>query len=423
MDASEVFEAQFVSALWGMLAEQDPQTGSFRFPLVVTDVRTGSEAEDVPLLLKGAFGRPQVVGRGLEIGDTIVACKLAGADGFQNVVQIHSEAGMFVDKLTQSALERGGPVHLRVRGRPCCRETLHCRGRLLRCDDQSDSSIVCEECGVTHASRLATLGTEFEATQRALLESSEPIMRNKPASELMETLPFVRGARTSGRPGSGKDHAAARWERRMQNQHVKAKEDIARYCEPLGLSKVAQDEALLLFESVANIRNARLKNGACIDNYTSTVLGSVHCASLCVGAPRTIRMISAVADIGPGENESRVFDAVKRIRQHSKKRIPNLDAQSLTRVLCTYYLQLPIEMETRACSSVCMVKDALVRTCKDPKPGTVAAVTVVFAASRAAGVVDESMCSHASQACGLSEKTVRSHVITVLGSLSGETWS
>lgn len=56
----------------------------------------------------------------------------------------------------------------------------------------------------------------------------------------------------------------------------------SRYCDALQLPSVAKEEAEQLFAEVAKKSKTRLKCGGVVDNFSSMVLASIHCASLLV---------------------------------------------------------------------------------------------------------------------------------------------
>jgi len=54
------------------------------------------------------------------------------------------------------------------------------------------------------------------------------------------------------------------------------------YCDTLQLPSVAKEEAEELFAEVAKKSKTLLKCGRVVDNFSSLVLASIHCASLLV---------------------------------------------------------------------------------------------------------------------------------------------
>jgi transcription initiation factor TFIIIB Brf1 subunit/transcription initiation factor TFIIB len=137
----------------------------------------------------------------------------------------------------------------------------------------------------------------------------------------------VTGLKRARRPGAGKEYEAARREERLGKQEAEACQDICRYCSALRLAEIVRTEALAIFRKVANSRHARLKAGRCIDNYTATVLGSIHVASRVACAPRTIAAILSVADRGTTEKD--VGNALNKILVVYSRPIPPVDPKLL----------------------------------------------------------------------------------------------
>jgi len=197
----------------------------------------------------------------------------------------------------------------------------------------------------------------------------------------------------------------------MQVQQKKAREDISRYCDALQLPSVAKEEAEQLFAEVAKKSKTRLKCGGVVDNFSSMVLASIHCASLLVCMPRMIRHVLAVADIGAGETKKSVGKALKLLKKTSTRRIPLVDPHHVIKETCRLYLQdLTLSYEQYACSTV----DFLKRRVKTCCPDTLGAVALVYAASVASGVCDNAMCQRVAKASGLAASTLRKHVQTTL---------
>lgn len=215
----------------------------------------------------------------------------------------------------------------------------------------------------------------------------------------------------AGRVGAGKENEAARREGRMQQQQTKAREDISRYCDALHLPLVAKEEAAQLFEEVAKRSKTRLKNGGVIDKYSSLVLASILCASRLVCQPRNIQQLLAVADLGTGETEKRVNQALIQITCTVTRPIPPVDPHDVIREMCRLYLpDLSVSFQQCAWDKV----DFLRKSRFAGAPHTIAAVALVLVASAASGVCDNGMCQRVSEASGLAVSTLQKHAKSAL---------
>jgi len=397
---------------WGCQAQKDCDKGRFFYPLRITKVHRNSEAE----------------GAGLRVGDVIAGWTLARESGFTNVRAdtCFSSLRQFVDEATQQMMEAGGPCHMRCRLVLRC-STHQCTGTIVRETDCLDDALVCNGCGLVVNSSLFTALDEFEASTRCAVSSADafvvqqgalarPGQFTATASARQETMLAGGGAQGKAlarakRVGAGKDNADARREERMQKQQAKAREDIIRYCDALHLPNVAREEALQLFAVAANTSNTCLKSGSVIDNYFSTVLASIHCASLKVDCLRTLHAVLAVADVGAGATLQSVSVWVKKIRKAYHHPIPTMVPAMVIRDMCGRLLQLPVSYEEQALAVLPLVKTA----CGSAGPQTVAAVAVVVVASRTTGACDMRMCKRASEASGITQETSLPYVRKALG--------
>jgi transcription initiation factor TFIIIB Brf1 subunit/transcription initiation factor TFIIB len=406
----------FQAESWGCTATKDPLSGRFCFPLLLTGVKQGSEADQA----------------GLRVGDQFESWSRA-MDGPPNFQQVKSSESFtfgarfghlkrtFVDEDTQKLLEEGGACKMRFRLAPRCSTKRGCGGNIVESRDMCDHCLVCDECGGVQRSSLVSQGAEWrtfsddDASQtksRVAVSLASAFTTDSTAvSERQETVLAGVSARTSSlcgarKPGAGSEFAAARREQRKQEEEARARADISRYSDVLGLPAVAKEEALRLFLTVANRSKTVLKSGTCIDAYSSTVLGSIHCASLLTSTPRMINEILAVTDAGAGETAARVSNAVKKIKTANGRSFPAVDPQLLIRYWCSHRLQAPVTLEEHACSWVEHVN----RRMAGSAPDTLAAVTLVYAVSVASRVCHEDMCARVSQASGVSAETLRKHV-------------
>ena len=140
-------EVVFEGAAWGCLAERDPVSWRFCYPLTITGVRPNSEA--------AAFS--------LRAGDQIVSWskKESGAPDYKDVMSTESierstmslyrRPSYYVDEETQQMLCQGGACRMRVRPVPRC-STPRCLGTIMENADSFDHSLVCDECGVQEVS-------------------------------------------------------------------------------------------------------------------------------------------------------------------------------------------------------------------------------------------------------------------------------
>ena len=253
---------------WGTVAEQDPVSGLFHFPLTLTAVRPGSDA----------------AAEGLRAGDQIVCWSSTSGSKFHDVDVLHDgnqqSARKFVDEATQNWLQAGGQCTVRVRLAPRCLQYPRCNGAIVECMDAFDFSRVCDECGMQQRSSMISSKADFNDCCRTAVPQAE-------SSAVAETVvgrnagaASATALQRAGKPGVGKENEEARKDLCLAQQRDKAREDISRYGEALQLSDTAKQEALRLFNLVADSnmvggKVTRLTDGGKINTYKATVLASI----------------------------------------------------------------------------------------------------------------------------------------------------
>ena len=392
---------------WGTVAEQDPVSGLFHFPLTLTAVRPGSDA----------------AAEGLRAGDQIVCWSSTNGGKFQDVDVLHDgnqlSARKFVDEATQNWLQAGGQCTVRVRLAPRCLQYPRCNGAIVECMDAFDFSRVCDECGMQQRSSMISSKADFNDCCRTAVPQAESIAVAETVVGRNAGVASATALQRAGKPGVGKENEEARKDLRLAQQRDKAREDISRYGEALQLSDTAKQEALRLFNLVADSnmvggKVTRLTDGGKINTYKATVLASIHCASRLAGPPQPIGWILSVADVGAGETKHAVNKAVKIILE--KAPIPAMEPRALIPVLCNR-LGLPFSFEQQVCGQVYMIKEKLPKVAGNAL--LVASVSIVCLASMhrsSAATVgcEQDMCLRVSDVSGLAVSTLRGHVEKVL---------
>ena len=388
---------------WGTKAEQDPSSGSFFWPLTLTEVKPGSLA----------------AAAGLRPGDEIVKWRGDAPTTYNIISHVEIEqcssggylkCRSFVDGKTQKWLETGGTCQVLFRPVPRCIQP-RCPGNIIVKQDALDHARICDECGVVQQSSLISTSAEWRSFEgeddsaNRVGKASAPTMLSETGMGMNAAAAAATSLRRAARPGAGMENREARWEGRAHEQRVRASQDISRYCQALHLPQHTQTQALQLFDDTVAAdckgKQQRLKAGAFIDQYSAVILASIHLASRITANPKPVGWILSVADGGAGTTEKAVFRAVERVKNACQRTIPPMEPGPLITFMWGS-LSLPPSRQQLAHDAVKAIQT------RTQNAAVVAAVAIVHAAGL-------DTCGRVSETSGVDDKTIHTH----LGALGG----
>uniref|UniRef100_A0A7S0QK00 Transcription initiation factor IIB n=1 Tax=Cryptomonas curvata TaxID=233186 RepID=A0A7S0QK00_9CRYP len=289
----------FTSQSWGIKAVWEKVPGSdqpkFTFPLIITEVRPGSEAEQ----------------QGLRVRDEVMAVRPEGDAAYREVkrqdkdprIVSSGKATSYVDDETCGILMRGGRCAIKIRRGE---KTQRCEcGSDEITEDERQGDLICLRCGVVLRGKVMSMSSEWRTFKddesghdpNRAGAADNPLLSSDGMSTMIGASGPVFGpVRNAADLQSGSAANLAKNQFKGSNQNadraiLDAFGHIERMCERLGLPRMIISAAQEMYKVVDEEQKKGKKVGRTVE---ATVCSVVYLACAEKKVPRTLKELCSV---------------------------------------------------------------------------------------------------------------------------------